>query len=128
MLNYLGAGGGIGRAICQRFAKEGASVIAADIERPIAMETVETLNELGGDDSCHSHFQVDVTSFDQVTQFMADIKKDYQRYPCISVNCHGITRDDFLIKMSEESFNEVINVNLKVVLVILLLSDEIATH
>lgn len=89
-------------------------MIAADIERPIAAETVESLSDLGGSDARHSHFQLDVTSLDQVTQFMADIKNNYKRYPSISVNCHGITRDDFLIKMSEESFNEVINVNLKV--------------
>ena len=108
-----GAGGGIGRAICQRFAREGASVIAADIEGTSAMETVETLAELGGNDSHHSHFELDVSSSDQVGQFMTEVKKDYNKYPCISVNCHGITRDDFLIKMSEESFNEVVNVNLK---------------
>lgn len=44
---------------------------------------------------------------------MDKINKDYQRYPCISVNCHGVTRDDFIVKMSEEQFNEVIDVNLK---------------
>lgn len=113
---HLGAGGGIGRTICQRFAREGASVIAADIDGPNALETAKTLTDLGGGDARHSHYELDVTSSDQVEQLMADIKKDYETHPCISVNAHGITRDDFLIKMSEESFNQVINVNLKVIL------------
>lgn len=86
----------------------------ADIDKQNAMNTSEALTELGGSSTRHSHFQVDVRSSNQIEQLMADIKKNYQRYPCISVNCHGITRDDFLIKMSEEYFNEVINVNLKV--------------
>ena len=81
------------------------------------METIQTLADLGSSDLHHSYHQVDVTSSDHVAQFMADIKRDYEQYPCISVNCHGITRDDFLIKMSEEYFNEVINVNLKVGLI-----------
>ena len=122
---HLGAGGGIGRTICQRFAREGASVIAADIEPANAMETVDTLTDLGGSDARHSYFELDVTSSQQIGQFMANINKDYGRYPCISVNCHGITRDDFLIKMSEESFNEVVNVNLKVILMFVLLQREI---
>jgi NAD(P)-dependent dehydrogenase (short-subunit alcohol dehydrogenase family) len=110
----IGAGGGIGRTICQRFAREGASVIAADIDGASAIETVATLADLGGNDVHHSHFELDVSSSDQVGQFMAQVKKNYEKHPCISINCHGITRDDFLIKMTEESFNEVINVNLKV--------------
>lgn len=113
---HLGAGGGIGRTICQRFAREGASVIAVDIDGPNALETAKTLTDLGGGDARHSHYELDVTSSDHVEQLMADIKKDYETHPCISVNGHGITRDDFLIKMSEESFNQVINVNLKVIL------------
>ncbi|XP_028418085.1 estradiol 17-beta-dehydrogenase 8-like [Dendronephthya gigantea] len=105
-----GAGGGIGRTVCERFANEGSSVIVADIDGSSAKKTAEAL---GGSDANHSHFEMDVTSSQQIEQFMEDIKKKYKRYPCISVNCHGITRDDFLIKMSEKSFNEVINVNLK---------------
>lgn len=89
-------------------------MIAADIDEPNAQETAKTLTDLGISDTHHTHFQVDVTSPEHVGQLMADIKKNYGRYPCISVNCHGITRDDFLIKMSEEAFSEVINVNLKV--------------
>lgn len=89
-------------------------MIAADIDKSNALVTAEALTDLGISDTRHTHFQLDVTSSEQVGQFMADINKNYRRYPCISVNCHGITRDDFLIKMTEEAFNEVINVNLKV--------------
>ena len=94
-------------------------MIAADIEGASALATVQALTDMGGNDSRHTHFQVDVTSSEQVGQFMADIQRQYKKSPCISIHCHGITRDDFLVKMSEVSFNEVINVNLKVNLLIL---------
>ncbi|XP_046846128.1 estradiol 17-beta-dehydrogenase 8-like [Xenia sp. Carnegie-2017] len=106
-----GAGGGIGIAICQRLANEGASVIAVDIEGSNALKTVENLSTMG--DLKHSHYKLDVTSAKEIHQCMANIQEIYKRYPCIAINCHGITRDDFLIKMNEDSFDEVINVNLK---------------
>ena len=42
------------------------------------------------------------------------IFKQYKCTPSIMVNCAGITRDSFLLKMSEEDFKQVIDVNLKV--------------
>ena len=41
--------------------------------------------------------------------------KDYQQTPTIAVNSAGITKDNFLIKLSEQDFDDVINVNLKVI-------------
>lgn len=40
--------------------------------------------------------------------------QQYKKPPSIVINCAGITRDNFLLKLSEEDFNEVIDVNLKV--------------
>lgn len=42
------------------------------------------------------------------------IVNDYNKPPSIVVNCAGITKDNFLLKMSEQDFDDVINVNLKV--------------
>ena len=41
-------------------------------------------------------------------------KQDFSQVPSIAVNCAGITRDKLLLKMDEASYDEVINVNLKV--------------
>lgn len=38
----------------------------------------------------------------------------FSKPPTIIVNCAGITRDNLLLKLSEEDFDEVIDVNLKV--------------
>lgn len=46
--------------------------------------------------------------------FIFHFFKEYKRTPSIAVNCAGITRDSFLLKMSEEDFKQVIDVNLKV--------------
>lgn len=46
--------------------------------------------------------------------FIFHFFKEYKRIPNIAVNCAGITRDSFLLKMSEEDFKQVIDVNLKV--------------
>ena len=43
-----GAGGGIGRAICVDFVKQGAAVLCLDINEETVNETVKELNELGG--------------------------------------------------------------------------------
>ena len=40
--------------------------------------------------------------------------QQYKRAPTIAVNCAGIIKDNFLIKMSEKDFEDVIDVNLKV--------------
>lgn len=88
-------------------------MIVADIRKDDALETADSLVNLEGA-SYHTHFELDVTSSEQISEFMEKVKKEYKRHPCIAVNSHGITRDDFIVKMSEERFNEVVNVNLKV--------------
>lgn len=94
-------------------------MIAVDIEGSSALKTVENLSTMG--DLKHSHYKLDVTSTKEIHQCMANIQEIYKRHPCIAINCHGITRDDFLIKMNEDSFDEVINVNLKVCATLLFL-------
>ena len=89
-------------------------MVVADISVEHAENTLDNLGSVGDSSLQHTCQQLDVTSVEHVANMMKLIKKDYQRYPCISVHCHGITRDDFIVKMSEERFNEVINVNQKV--------------
>lgn len=45
---------------------------------------------------------------------LSSVCKDFAVPPCIAVNSAGIARDNFLLKLDEKSFDDVINVNLKV--------------
>ncbi|XP_038671433.1 estradiol 17-beta-dehydrogenase 8 isoform X3 [Scyliorhinus canicula] len=106
-----GGGSGIGRAVCQRFAKDGASVAVVDIDEGAA---AETLRSLSSDQQQHSVFITDVTSSKSVHKLVADIQTQFSRPPCVAVNCAGITVDGLLLKMQEEAFDKVLKVNLKV--------------
>ncbi|XP_072331344.1 (3R)-3-hydroxyacyl-CoA dehydrogenase isoform X1 [Scyliorhinus torazame] len=105
-----GGGSGIGRAVCQRFAKDGASVAVVDIDEGAA---TETLRSLSSDQQQHSVFITDVTSSKSVHKLVADIQMQFSRPPCVAVNCAGITVDGLLLKMQEEAFDQVLKVNLK---------------
>ncbi|XP_048472452.1 (3R)-3-hydroxyacyl-CoA dehydrogenase-like [Rhincodon typus] len=106
-----GGGSGIGRAVCQRFAKEGAMVAVVDIDKGAAEETLRTLPS---DQQQHLLFVTDVSSPEHVHSLMADVQARYSRPPCVAVNCAGITTDSLFLKMESDAFDRVLNVNLKV--------------
>ncbi|XP_069775616.1 (3R)-3-hydroxyacyl-CoA dehydrogenase isoform X2 [Narcine bancroftii] len=104
-----GGGSGIGRAVCQQFASEGATVAVADIDEDSAEET---LKSLPCDEQQHSVFLTDVTSPQSVHSLVASIQTQFSRPPSIVVNCAGITMDSLLLKMEAETFERVLRVNL----------------
>lgn len=103
-----GGGSGIGRAVCSLFAKEGARVIVADIDEKAALNTVE---KLSGEK--HQAEKVNVAQSDSVQNLFSKIQSKFSCIPTVIVNCAGITRDAFLIDMTEQMFDEVIKINLK---------------
>ncbi|XP_011634645.1 estradiol 17-beta-dehydrogenase 8 [Pogonomyrmex barbatus] len=103
-----GAGSGIGREICRIFAKEGAQVIATDQNIKSAAETVATLENVG-----HIALNVEVSDRKSVETAFQDVLKQFLKPPTIIVNSAGITRDNFLVKLSDNNFDNVIKVNLK---------------
>ncbi|KAL2737335.1 estradiol 17-beta-dehydrogenase 8 [Vespula maculifrons] len=103
-----GAGSGIGRETCRVLAREGAKVIAADQNIKTAEETINILN--GSD---HIALSVNVTNPRNVEQVFKHIVNQFSTSPTIIVNSAGITRDNFLLKLSEIDFDNVVNVNLK---------------
>jgi len=96
---------GIGRAIVQALAREGARVAFTYAQnRALA-------DELANGDTVID-FQTDVTSLDQAKEFVKRVKERFGRID-ILVNNAGITRDKLLALMSEKDWDEVLDTNLK---------------
>lgn len=105
-----GAGRGIGRAIAIALAKEGAEVIINyNGSEKRAEEVKQTIEENGGKASI---YKCNVSDFKACEIMIKDVVKEYGHLD-ILVNNAGITRDGLIMKMKEEDFDAVLNVNLK---------------
>lgn len=102
-----GAGSGIGRAAAIRFAQEGATVIVGDRNLENAQATAKRLG------ATHMPVELDVTNSDSIQHVIEEAINKYKRPPSTIVNCAGITRDGFILKMDESDFDLVLKVNLK---------------
>lgn len=105
-----GAGRGIGRAIALRLAAEGAAVIVN--YNGSAKRAEETVNEITENGGRAEAIQCSVSDYESVAAMMDGIIKKYGSID-ILVNNAGITKDNLLMKMSEEEFDAVIDTNLK---------------
>ncbi|XP_032196585.1 estradiol 17-beta-dehydrogenase 8 isoform X3 [Mustela erminea] len=112
-----GAGSGIGRAVSVRLAREGATVAACDLDRAAACETVWLLGGQGSEEvapgDTHAAFQADVSEAGSVRRLLEQVQACFSRPPSVVVSCAGITRDEVLLRMSEDDWDKVIAVNLK---------------
>ncbi|XP_061170129.1 estradiol 17-beta-dehydrogenase 8-like [Saccostrea echinata] len=104
-----GAGSGIGRAVCRVFASEGATIIAADTNEKGMEETMSMIKDTGD----HQTYPCDVSNSASVNDLVSKIKERYSSAPHVAVNSAGITRDRTMMKLTEEDFDKVIDVNLK---------------
>ena len=105
-----GASRGIGRQIAISMAKEGAVVIVNyNGSAAKAEDVVKEITEAGGQAEA---VQCNVSDYSAAEVFLKDIISRYKRID-ILVNNAGITRDNLLMKMSEEEFDAVIDTNLK---------------
>ncbi len=105
-----GASRGIGKAIALRFAQEGAQVAFTDIRRDEAMEQLEKeLNALGVK---AKGFISDASNFSASEELIDNVVAEFGRIDVL-VNNAGITRDNLLMRMSEQDWDLVININLK---------------
>lgn len=105
-----GGSRGIGRAIALELAKQGAKVVInyhGSIQK--AEEVKKEIEENGG---VAEIMQCDVADFDACEKFFRQVIEKDKRVD-ILVNNAGVTRDDLLMKMSEEAFDTVIHTNLK---------------
>lgn len=105
-----GAGRGIGRAIAYQYATEGADVAITDLNIDEGVQAfVEELKGLGVRAAAYASNAAD---FDAAHTVVEQIKADFGRID-ILVNNAGITRDGLMMRMTEQQWDAVINVNLK---------------
>lgn len=104
-----GAGGGIGAATAKRFASEGAKVVLNDVALENATTILKEIEVAGGRGLL---VEGSVTSRSEVQAMVDKIISTYGQID-ILVNNAGITRDALAKKMTEEQWDQVIDVNLK---------------
>ncbi len=105
-----GGGRGIGRAVAVRLATEGANVaISYRLNDAAAGETAELVRQTGV--ACEV-FKGDVASPPEVEALFAGVKEAFGRVD-ILVNNAGVRRDNIMLRMKEEEFDDVLRTNLK---------------
>ncbi|MET3112443.1 3-oxoacyl-[acyl-carrier protein] reductase [Pedobacter sp. CG_S7] len=105
-----GASKGIGRKIAETFAAQGANVAftyLSSVEKGEALE-----QELQSYGTKIKGYRSDASKFDEAEQLISAIVADFGTLDIV-VNNAGITKDGLLMRMSEQNWDDVINVNLK---------------
>src|SRR5919112_2990493 len=103
-----GAAQGIGRAIAETLARAGADIVVADMDPGRAQETVEAIVSIG---RRALNVKVNVADWDDVKGMTDRVIKEWDKID-ILVNNAGITRDGLLVRMKEEDWSLVLQVNL----------------
>ena len=104
-----GAARGIGAAIAKKLAERGASVAVCDLKEEWCAETVAALGALGAK---AKGYGVNVAVSAEVDACVKAVLADFGKVD-IMVNNAGITKDGLLMRMSDEDWDAVLNVNLK---------------
>ncbi len=104
-----GSARGLGQAIAVKLAEAGADVALCDLNAEWLEETAEKVKALGRRAECYG---VNVAEGDSVAAGIKAIEKDFGKID-ILVNNAGITKDGLLMRMSEDDWDAVLNVNLK---------------
>lgn len=105
-----GAARGIGKAIAMKFASEGANIAFTDLV--IDENAHNTEKEIAAFGVKVKGYASNAANFEDTANVVAEILKDFGRIDVL-VNNAGITRDGLMMRMSEQQWDMVINVNLK---------------
>lgn len=104
-----GSARGIGRAIAEGLARKGADIVIADVSHG---EARETANDISKNGVKTMGVRLDVSKSEEVIRIFDNVAKELGRLD-ILVNNAGITKDGLLMRMKEEDWDSVIDVNLK---------------
>ena len=102
-----GGSRGIGKAIALKLAKEGANIAVFDIQ-----ESGSLSQEIERERVKFGFWKVDVRDSSMVEKSVQEVKEKFGKLD-ILVNNAGITRDNLLIRMKDEEWDQVIEINLK---------------
>ena len=105
-----GGAQGIGQAVAEAFAIEGAKIVVSDINAELAQKTADEIAAKHGVETLA--IAGDVSSTADCDKLMDAAVSKFSRID-ILVNNAGITRDNLILRMSEKEWDTVINVNLK---------------
>ncbi|WP_176014527.1 3-oxoacyl-[acyl-carrier-protein] reductase [Victivallis sp. Marseille-Q1083] len=104
-----GGARGIGKAICERLAAEGASLAIVDIMLEVAQQTADEFAAAGVTARAYA---ANVAKLEDAEATVKRVMDDFGKVD-ILVNNAGITRDNLLMRMSEADWDAVLAVNLK---------------
>jgi 3-oxoacyl-[acyl-carrier protein] reductase len=104
-----GSARGIGKTIAEGLAGRGADIVIADVHAEAVRETAAEIAKTGVK---ILDLKLDVSNSGEVSRAFGEIQREMGRLD-ILVNNAGITRDGLLLRMKEEDWDAVINVNLK---------------
>lgn len=105
-----GSGRGIGRIIALKLAAKNYAVVINDVGNPIPpLEVVSEITSKGGK---AIHVMADISKTEEVENLINTALNTWQRVDVL-VNNAGITRDQLLLRMSEEDWDRVMTINLK---------------
>ena len=105
-----GATRGIGRGIAEVFAKQGANVLFTYSSSSDLAKEIE--DNLSKENVIVKGYKSDASSFEDCQKLVDQITEEFDTVD-ILINNAGITRDNLLMRMQEEDFDKVIEVNLK---------------
>ncbi|MEN3014316.1 MAG: 3-oxoacyl-[acyl-carrier-protein] reductase [Endomicrobiia bacterium] len=105
-----GGAQGIGKEIVLKLASEGACCVVVDIDLQKAQQTAQEVNSLYSVETLA--FQVDVSIYKEVQDCVDKVYEKFNRID-ILVNNAGITKDNLILRMTEEDWDRVLDINLK---------------
>ncbi len=110
--NAIVTGGarGIGEAICKKLASEGQNIIIWDVMEEAALETAKKLSDEFGIKATGK--AVNVTDSKAIKAAVEEAKEEFGSIDTL-VNNAGVTRDTLMMRMKEEDWDFVLNINLK---------------
>ena len=100
-----GASGGIGQAICEKFINKNIKLILTSSSN----DKIKILKNKYGSD--HSYYNLDISDKDSIEECASDIKENHKDLSII-VNNAGITKDNLILRMKTDQWNDVIKTNL----------------
>lgn len=105
-----GASDGIGKSVAVLFSKYGAKVIGTGRNEEKLKEVFKEIKE-------GYYIKCDLSKKEEIDKFLNEIKSKEQRID-ILVNNAGITKDNLILRLKNEDFDEIVNVNLKSIFIL----------